>query len=530
MNLTSELLKVGRLEDIWTKHCGFINLSMAEFMEIQQRLLAEQIELLAASNLGIKLLGGTKPANLDEFRANVPLTVYEDYAPYLEAKNEEVLPGKVYMWSRTSGRTSDAGPKWVPYTKGMYDLLGDTVIGAMILSSASGKGDVALQSNDKLLLSVAPPPYISGLFSFSLRDQLDVSFLPSLEEGAEMAFGERVATGFSMAMREGLDYFFGIASVLVRIGEQFEQSSGGTKPSLRMLNPVVLWRLLRAVFKTRVQNRKLLPKDIWKLKGVMTGGTDTEIYKQKIEYYWGKKPLEGYACTEAGLIATQAWNYKGMNFYPDRDLLEFIPFEDHLKLKADPTYQPETKLMNELEKGIYELVVTNFHGGAFVRYRMGDLFEVISIGDKELGTELPQFWFYSRNTDVIDLSSMVRLTEKEIWQAIEATDIVYVDWVVRKEFVDEKPVLHIYIEAKPGTHFDVEGSGPILSAYLQSHNPEYNDFIEILGRDPLKLSALPTGAFDAYMKSQLEAGADMAHVKPPHMQPSDKIIARLTNP
>lgn len=530
MDRTSELLKVGRTQDIWTRHCGFINLSLDEFMAIQERLLTEQIELLYESKIGKEILNGSKPSNIDEFRNQVPLTTYEDYAHYLDEKNEDVLPVKPYMWASTSGRTSGKGPKWVPYTKKMYDLLGDGVIGAMIMSSCSGKGDVNLQLSDKLLFSLAPPPYVSSLMAHSTRDQLDVKFLPSLEEGEKMDFGERVSVGFGLAMREGLDYFYGLASILTRIGEQFEQSSGGTKPSRRMLNPLVLWRLLRAVIITKVQNRNLLPKDIWKLKGIVTGGTDTAIYKDKIEHYWGKKPLEGYGSTEVGAIACQAWNYKGMSFTPDRDLLEFIPYEEHLKVEEDPTYAAKTKLFDELEEGIYELVVTNFHGGVLTRYRVKDLFEVVSIGDDEIGSELPQFQLYSRNADVIDLGGMVRLTERDIWRAIEDAGIPYQDFIARKEYADQNVNLHLYIEPKPGTSVSIEDTRIKIRQYLKENLQEYRDSEDILGIDPLVLSLLPMGAFQSYMTSQQEAGADLAHLKPPHMQPNDSILERLLHP
>jgi hypothetical protein len=513
MDRTSDLLKVGRKDEIWMKHCGFIDLSLDKYMEIQERLLTEQIDLLYASKLGREILHEKKPKNSAEFRSQIPLTTYEDYAHYLDHKNEDVLPVKPDSWARTSGRSSEKGHKWVPYTKKMYDLLGDAAIGAMIMSSCSGKGDVNLQLNEKLLLSVAPPPYVSGLIAYSTRDQLDVRFFPSLEEGEKMEFAERVATGFNMAMKEGLDYFYGVASILARMGERFEESSGGTKPSLQMLNPLILWRLLRAVFKTKIQNRKLLPKDIWNLKGIMAGGTDTAIYKDKIEYYWGQKPLEGYGVTEGGNMACQGWNYNGMMFFPDRDFLEFIPFDEHLKSNEDPAYQPKTVLFNELEVGVY--------------YRVGDLFEVISIGDEELGSELPQVQYYSRISDVIDLAGVVKLTEKDIWRAIEESQIPYHDWVVRKETSDGATYLHLYIELKGSINTTIEDAKGLISQNLKTQVQDYLGFEEIIGQDPLVLTILPVGAFDAYMKAQQEAGADLAHVKPPHIQPFDSVVERL---
>ena len=523
-----KLLEEGRRDELWMKHCGYFSLKPDEFMEVQKRLLLEQIHLLYNSEIGRMFMGQKPPASVEEFRSTVPLTTYGDYEAFFDCQNEAVLPVKPFVWARTSGRTSLKGPKWIPYTKPMYDRLGDIAVGAMLMASASFTGDVRLERNDKFLLATAPPPYISAFVSRSAQEQLDVKFLPPLEEGEKMDYAPRVALGFRLAMQEGMDYFMGLASVLARMGEQFEQQSGSTKPSKELLmDPPTLWRLVKAVVKAKLHKRNILPRDIWKPKGIMTGGADTIVYGQKIEYYWGRKPLQGFGCTEGGNMAMQGWTGKGMVFSPDIAFLEFIPLEEHLRNKADPTYQPQTVLYNELQPGIYEFVLTNFHGGALVRYRIGDLFEVISLGDEELGSPLPQLRFYSRADDVIDLGNLVRLTEKDIWRAIEATQIKYQDWSARKEFIDGNAVLHVYIEPKPSETIAVEELRRRLAVELGSVTAEFGSLAEILGYNPLQISVLKPGSFDAYMKQKQQEGADLAHLKPPHMQPSHPIIMQL---
>jgi hypothetical protein len=54
-----QLLNEDRRKDAWLRHCGFIDLSLSEFQQVQERLLLEQLELLAKSYLGKKLLHGT---------------------------------------------------------------------------------------------------------------------------------------------------------------------------------------------------------------------------------------------------------------------------------------------------------------------------------------------------------------------------------------------------------------------------------------------------------------------------------------
>lgn len=527
MTASSTLLRQGRKTELWQKHCGYVNISKAEFMEIQKRLMLEQLALLGSSPIGKSLLGENPPQTIDEFREQTSFTTYADYADLLDDKNESILPVEPYVWARTSGRTSNK-PKWVPYPKEVYDRLGDAVIGSMLMSSCSHPGDVKLQLNDKFLLATAPPPYTSGYISHSTQDQLDVIFLPSLEEGEQMAYGERIALGFKLAMQEGLDYFMGLASVLARMGEQFEQDSGGgTKPSKDLLNPFVLIRLLRALLVSKIQKRSILPKDIWKLKGIMSGGTDTDIYRDKIEYYWGFKPLEGYACTEVGNMAMQSWNFRGMTFFPDCAFLEFIPMEEIEKEQKDPNHTPKTVLYDELEIGVYEMVFSNFHGGVFVRYRIGDFFNVIATEDKEINSTLPQLQFYSRVNDLIDIGNFVRLTERDVWRAIEEIDFPYNDWIARKEVGHTHPQIHIYIEPKNNGYHPVEEIKTKLDTVLSNANPEYVDLKKAFDYDPLKLTLLPIGAFSNYIQAQIAAGADLAHIKPPHMQPADHIMERL---
>jgi len=252
------------------------------------------------------------------------------------------------MWARTSGRSGKYKCKWIPYTQRIYDRLGEVVVSAMILSSCSHKGEVLLEPGDVVLLATAPRPYTSGYISYATYDEMDVTFVPPLEKGEKMGFGERVQEGFSQAMEKGLDFFFGLAIILGKIGEQFEQGASSFKFSPKMLHPSTLARLLKGFISAKINKRNLIPSDVWNLKGVMTGGMDTDIYRDRVAHYWGKQPLEGYACTEGGMVAMQSWNFKGMTLFPDCNFYELIPFEEYLKNKQDPDYQPKTLLLDEV--------------------------------------------------------------------------------------------------------------------------------------------------------------------------------------
>ena len=87
--------------------------------------------------------------------------------------------------------------------------------------------------------------------------------------------------------------------------------------------------------------------------------------------------------------------------------------------------------------------------------------------------------------------------------------------------------MHLYIEPKPDQEFSEAEAKVNIDRALDDNVSDYQDLKKMLKQDPLQVSALPEGAFANYMKAQQDAGADLAHVKPPHMQPSDEIMDRL---
>jgi hypothetical protein len=56
---------------------------------------------------------------------------------------------------------------------------------------------------------------------------------------------------------------------------------------------------------------------------------------------------------------------------------------------------------------------------------------------------------------------------------------------------------------------------------------DYAYMVEKLGFKLLKVTLLPTGAFQRYKDIREAAGADMTHLKPPLINPSDDVLAVL---
>ena len=523
-----ELLRQGRRDEFWQRHCGFFDLTVDEFMAVQERLLIEQLQLLAGSELGRKIVGGEVPRTLKEFRRVAPLTTYHHYVPYLAEQREDVLPVKPVCWMRTSGRTGEFRGKWVPVSPEFYKRLGTTLVSTLTLAGASRKGEVIIEEEARLLYVSAPPPYITGTTMRALDDVFPVRFIPPVGEAEKLSFQERVQKGFAESMGTGLDYFAGIASILMRIGEAFTQGARQMKLSPTLLQPAILSRLMTAFLKSKLEGRGLLPKDIWHPKGIVASGMDVGLYREPIRKLWGHTPLEVYACTEFGGIGIQAWGARkpGLTLFPDSAYWEFMPEEEYALWHADQAYHPRTLLLNELQPGRYVLVGTSLSGGAFIRYVVGDLIRVLALKDEELGINLPQIVMESRADDTINLGSMVVLTERSIWEAIGHADLKLFDWVARKEndSASHRPFIAIYAELD--TADPTQLANTLHEALIES-NEEYASFYDIMRTNPIRVKRLTPGTLLAYMEEKQAEGADPGQLKPPRMQPPPEVLDRL---
>ena len=205
------------------------------------------------------------------------------------------------------------------------------------------------------------------------------------------------------------------------------------------------------------------------------------------------------------MAATETQTRNGMVFFPDSCFYEFIPEDEFFKELADPSYQPSTVLMNELVADHnYELVITVLKGGAFARYRIGDMFRCISSGGDK-STALPQLVFLDRVPTVIDIAGFTRITERSIEDVVELSGLAIRHWIARKEFDGKRrPYLHLYVEMDPKELDHIAISKQILKEHLEVYftyfDTDYRDLKKMLGIEPLQITILKCGTVDEYAK------------------------------
>lgn len=532
-----DLLREGKKEELWKMCCGFLDLSLEQFMVIQKRLLQEQIELLKRCELGRQVMHGAMPETMEEFREQVPLTTYADYLPELVEKREDVLPAKPAIWVRTVGRIGEYNFKWVPLSaRFVYEF--ERVAGGIgLLASCNSQGNFLVKEHLKTLATMASRDYGSGIVAYLMQRALGFDILPCNAE--EMTFQEKIEDGFKEALSKGLDAFGGLPSILVYVGEMFKQGAVNVDTRFLLSHPLASTRFIKGLIKSKLAHRPLLPKDLWSVEVVVGGGADSAIFREKVEELWGRQPLEIYGATEGGIYATQTWDYEGMTFIPNLNFFEFIPEKEQFKWQLDHSYQPKTILLDEVNEGErYEIVTTNFHGGIMTRYRIGDIIKISSLRNEKLGTDIPQMVFDGRADDLVDIAGLGRLTERTIGEAIEKTGIPYVDWVARKEMIDNKPLLHLYLELGDGYIASEESVAAATREQFRKLDRKYRcnfynligDMETMLGLEPVQVSLLPQGAFSSYISQRRSEGVEQDHLKPIHVNPTDKVLSELGAP
>ena len=521
-------LKKNTTEEMWQEYCGFLDLSIEEYMQIQNRLMEEQIGLWCKSPLGQKLLNGKKaPLTVDAFRQLFPLTEFVDYADILLQKRADFLPAEPVLWIETTWEGGKHPVKVAPYTKGMLEVYRNNVMGALILCTSTKRNRFRVRAGDKMLYGFAPFPYATGLFPLVFEEEIAFKYLPPLKEGKDMSFGQRNKEGFKQGFNQGIDLFFGLSSVISYITESFSDSSSGSNQSHKKskrgsISLKMMVRYLKAKYKSKRDGVPLRPKDLFDLKGFVCAGTDTDCYKDFLEDSWGLRPSEIAAGTEPTIIGTETWNRNGLILFPDACFYEFIPEEEMYKNLSHPSYQPKTVLMDELQPDCrYELVISVLKGGAFMRYRVGDVYRCISAANdtRDDASSLPRLSFVDRIPTVIDIAGFTRITEGMIADVIKLSGLSVADWVAAKEFSsNRRPFLHLYVEIKKEALESFAVSQQILtehlSVYFKCFDNDYSDLKRLLGIEPLVVTILRCGTIEAYQKK----GHVIRRMNPPNLQ------------
>lgn len=462
---------------VWREYCAVVQLPMQQFLEIQETLLSEQLELVAKSHWHQPFTGDNSLKSIGEFRRAVPLHQWQDYAGLLQSESSNGLAGDIHCWVQTTW--SHGSWKRVPWVRRFFDAQCRHTIAAIMMSVARYEGDVRLNKDFHVLPVLPDTPFASAWLATGVvqRDVVSSRLAPQ-ENDSHLTMSQKIQAGLWRGLESGTDCVIGMTSTLILARREFERMVAKTS-FRRLLSDVGTRAASRWAFGklSRLgRGRSWQPKSLLAPKSVVTWGADTDILAPMLESQWGAPVLQLYASSEAGIMAMQDWRRKGLVPLPTSVFLEF------LHVDAAPDNEAPV-LLNELQEGeLYEPVITSFYGMPFLRMRQGDLLRVV--GRNEHG--VPFFKFHSRADDIIDLGSIARIDRATLAEALAMVGVQEGEWLARKEYVDGMPVMYLYIDTEPENAKELRGK---LHRALGKVDPHYREAIYTLGYPLLRVSA-----------------------------------------
>ena len=449
---------------MWREYCAVVQLPIQMFLEIQNTLLSEQLDLMGKSDWFPPLVPGHMPKSVDEFRRNVPLRTWRDYMPILEPESFDGIAEDLQCWVHTSWCRGSY--KKVPWVRRFFDAQCRHIIAALMMSAARFEGDVRLNKNFRVLPVLPETPFASAWLATGViqRDIVDPLLALPVDGDEGTTMSERIQSGLRRSLEPGVDCVVGMSSTLLLARREFGRMV--KKTNFRQLlfevgaRAAMRWALgnIRHVGKGKTWE----PKALLKPKSIITWGADTDFWTPTLEAQWGAPVFQLYASSEAGIIAMQDWRRKGLVPLPTSVFLEFLPEG------ATPDNDAPV-LLDALKDGeLYEPVITSFYGMPFLRMRQGDLLRVE--GRNEHG--VPLLRFHSRADDIIDLGSIARIDTDTLAEAMEIVGVSRDDWEAKKEYVGNNVVMSLYVNMEPENVNDLRSR---IDTTLGKVDPHYRE-------------------------------------------------------
>jgi hypothetical protein len=445
-------------------------------VELQHNTLITLVAQAEATKFGLEHKFSHIHSHSD-FTAAVPVRQYEDFIPYIDeikdGKENVLWPGKPLYLCKTSGTT--AGTKYIPLTKSsLPNHIGSARNALMCYIAQTGNAKfvdgkmIFLQGSPKLdkLPSGIPYGRLSGIVANHVPQYLQKNRMPSYTTNTIEDWETKVNAIANETMHENMSLISGIPSWVQMYFEI----------------------LLRKTNKNHI--REIFPNfDLF-----VFGGVNFEPYRQKFEELIGKKipTIELYPASEGFIAYQDKQDQEGLLLNVHSGIyFEFIPTEEYFS--PNPTRLP----LSEVKLGVnYALVLSNNAG--LWGYSIGDTVKFVSLnpyrikvtgrikhytsafGEHVIGEEVDKAMANAC------IKHGAQVSEFHVSPQVNPlSGLPYHEWLV--EF-GKMPA-------------DMEAFAADIDSTMCQQNIYYRDLIKGSVLRSVVLKPLPTGAFNAYMKS-----------------------------
>lgn len=414
--------------------------------------------------------------NHTDFKQQIPISDYEGVRPYIDCiikgEHNVLWKGRPIYFAKTSGTTS--GVKYIPITK---DSIGNHIHSTRnaLLNYIHETGHSRFVDGKMMFLSGSPTlsekggiptGRLSGIVNHHIPAYLRSNQLPTYETNCIADWETKVAQVVKETIQQELTTIGGIPPWVQMYFDQLMEQSGG--------------KTVTEIF----PNLQLL----------IHGGVNFKPYQAKMEAALGRTvdSIELYPASE-GFFAYQNSQYdEGLLLNINSGIFfEFIPANEIFN------ENPTRLHLGEVELGVNYALIINSNAGLW-GYNIGDTVKFVSknpykirvsgrikhfisaFGEHVIGEEVERALLPTAQ------QQQVAITEFTVAPKIQTEgELPYHEWLIEFEQLPDNL-----------TAFALQ-----VDEALQKQNIYYADLIEGKILQPLKITPLQKGAFQAYMKS-----------------------------
>ncbi len=520
-----------------------IDVNSKDAVSISEQLLLRLLDENKNTEYG-KKYGFAGIHSIEEYRAKVPLSTYDDYEPYIRrmVENDEHDLITVYEPKHYAVSSGSIGvPKHIPVSEAeleKYSKYGTSMFFGVLdeyYRNTTGRsvkpgfgvncvelrfqetkygvpkgaisGNIMKQIKDITKYFMEPPwdvinpkanmdlKYLRARYALARKD---ITFIDGAFMTALVDLIDYIRTNWEMLVQDIRD---GIINEEVDIPLEIRQKlAAGIRPDPKRADE------LETEFKKGVD--RIIPRiwpDIQGVGSIGTGGFFT--YSKKMRRYTGRNvPFDNlsYAASE-GLFATA--RHMGDTSYvliPEGGFYEFIP------AKAEDDSVILT--MDELEEGEdYEIIITNLSG--FYRYRIKDVIRVTGFYN-----EAPLVQFVYRKSQLLSIAGEKTNEEAVRWsieEFMKDTGLKINDYSVYADTDTEPGHYTFYMEPdRPVDKEDIPRYRDAIEKRMMQANPSYGDKIRTNVLSPTELLFVQQETYQLYRDMMIMKGTSSNQLKP----------------